>query len=145
MRCNVNGQWKSVCDKTLVEEPLCVAQPCPEQEVTDDANAKTITYTTGPVSEHYNEGTKGKLTECEERYVPLSGKDEAVCDAGTWSIQLECIATCQEDVIIKGKKIIGPETNSTVEDLIMTKEEVLAKHCTPSRVEDRKLFEEGKT
>ena len=145
MRCNVNGEWESVCDKSLVEEPLCVAQPCSEIEVADVANAKTITFSDDRVSEHYNEGTEGKLTECEEQYVPLSGKEEAVCDAGMWSVQLECIATCQEDVIIKGKKIIGSETNSTVEDLIMTKEEVLARHCTPSRVEDRKLFEEGKT
>ena len=142
VRCNVNGEWESVCDESLVEEPICVAQPCPEQEV---ANAKTITYSTDPLSEHYNEGTEGNLIECEEYYVPLLGRDEAVCDAGTWSVQLECIATCQEDVIIKGKKIIGSETNSTVEDLIMTKEEVLARHCTPLRVEDRKLFEEGKT
>ena len=66
---------------------------------------------------------------------------------GEWSISqlpLKCIATCQEDVIIKGKKMVGSETNSTVEDLVMTKKEVLAKHCTPLRVEDRKLFEEGK-
>ena len=88
MRCNVNGEWESVCDKSLVEEPICVAQPCPEQEV---ANAKTITYSTDPLSEHYNEGTEGSLIECEEYYVPLSGRDEAVCDAGTWSVQLECV------------------------------------------------------
>ena len=67
---------------------------------------------------------------------------------GEWSISqlpLKCIATCQEDVIIKGKKMIGSANNPTVEDLIKTKEEVLAEHCTPLRVEDRKIFEEGKT
>ena len=90
VRCNVNGQWESVCDKSLVDEPICVAQPCSEIDVAEVANAETITYNTDPVSEHYNEGTEGKLTECEERYVPLSGKDATVCDAGTWSVQLEC-------------------------------------------------------
>ena len=67
---------------------------------------------------------------------------------GEWSISqlpLKCIATCQEDVITKGKKIIGSANKKTVEDLTMTKEEVLAQHCTPLLVEDRKLFEEGKT
>ena len=67
---------------------------------------------------------------------------------GEWSISqlpLKCIATCQEDVIIKGKKVVGPANNPTVEDLNFTKEEALAKYCTPLRVEDRKLFEEGKT
>ena len=67
---------------------------------------------------------------------------------GEWSISqlpLKCIATCQEDVIIKGKKMVGTSNNPTIEDLVMTKEEVLANHCTPLRVEDRKLFEEGKT
>ena len=83
----MNGQWESVCDKSLVEEPICVAQPCPEQEV---ANAKTITYSTDPLSEHYNEETEGNLIECEEYYVPLSGRNQTVCDAGTWSVQLEC-------------------------------------------------------
>merc|ERR1719341_399215 len=90
VRCNVNGQWESVCDKSLVDEPICVAQPCPEIEVTDVADAKTITYSTDPVSEHYNEGTEGNL-ECEERYVPLSGKDATVCEAGEWSVQMECV------------------------------------------------------
>ena len=91
VRCNMNGQWESVCDETLVDEPLCVAQPCPEQEVADVANAKTITFSTDPLSEHYNEGTEGNLIECEERYVPLSGKDATVCEAGEWSVQLECV------------------------------------------------------
>ena len=101
VRCNVNGQWESVCDKSIVTEPLCVAQPCPKIGV---AKAKTITYSTNPVSElrvqRYNEGTDGNLTECEERYVPLSGKGEAVCDAGKWSVQLECTPreeTCSID------------------------------------------------
>ena len=65
---------------------------------------------------------------------------------GEWStskLPLRCIATCEEDVIIKGKKMVGSETNSTEEDLNFTKEEALANHCSPLRVEDRKLFEEG--
>ena len=65
---------------------------------------------------------------------------------GEWStsqLPLKCIATCEEDVIIKGKKMVGSETNSTEEDLNFTKEEALANHCSPLRVEDRKLFEEG--
>ena len=98
--CNVNGQWESICDKSLVDEPLCIAQPCPEQEV---ANAKTITYSTDPLSEHYNEGTEGNLIECEKHYVPLSGRDEAVCDAGTWSVQLECtlrFQTCGIEALV---------------------------------------------
>ena len=100
VRCNVNGRWESVCDKSLVEEPICVAQPCPEQEV---ANAKTITYSTDPLSEHYNEGTEGSLIECEEYYVPLSGRNQTVCDAGEWSVRLECTLrdqTCSiEDLV----------------------------------------------
>ena len=97
VRCNVDGNWESVCDKSIVTEPLCVAQPCSEIEV---ANAKEITYSIDPVSDQYNEGTDGVLTECEERYVPLSGKGEAVCDAGQWSVQLECTLrdqTCSID------------------------------------------------
>ena len=44
---------------------------------------------------------------------------------GEWSISqlpLKCIATCQEDVITKGKKMVGSATNPTIEDLVMTKE-----------------------
>ena len=78
VRCNVNGRWESVCDKTIVDEPICVAH------------------------------------------------------------------VCSEDIITKGKKIIGSANNSTVEDMIMTKEEVLANHCTSLRAVDRKNFEEGK-
>ena len=66
---------------------------------------------------------------------------------GEWSIKqlpLKCIATCSEDVIIKGTKMLKDGNNSTTaEDLAMGKDEILAKHCTPLRVEDRKLFEEG--
>ena len=66
---------------------------------------------------------------------------------GEWSISqlpLKCIATCSEDVIIKGTKMLKDGNNSTTaEDLAMGKDEILAKHCTPLRVEDRKLFEEG--
>ena len=77
VRCNVNGQWESVCDKTIVDEPICVAH------------------------------------------------------------------VCSEDIITKGQKIIGSANNSTVEDLIVTKEEVLANHCTSSGAEDKTHFEEG--
>ena len=62
---------------------------------------------------------------------------------GEWSISqlpLKCIATCSEDVIILGTKMLNPTTE---EDLAMGKDEILARHCTPLRVEDRKLFEEG--
>lgn len=106
VRCNVDGNWESVCDKSIVTEPLCVAQPCSEIEV---ANAKEITYSIDPVSDQYNEGTDGVLTECEERYVPLSGKGEAVCDAGQWSVQLECTLrdqTCSiDDLELKAQTI----------------------------------------
>ena len=70
---------------------------------------------------------------------------------GEWSISqlqlpLKCISTCKEGYITKGKRMIGGTTNSTVEDLVMPKEEVLAKHCTPlSSVQDRHIFEESKT
>ena len=65
---------------------------------------------------------------------------------GEWStkqLPLKCIATCSEDVIIKGTKMLKDANNSTNEDLVMGKDKILAKHCTPLRVEDRKLFEEG--
>ena len=65
---------------------------------------------------------------------------------GEWSISqlpLKCIATCSEDVIIKGTKMLKDANNLTEENLVMGKDEILAKHCTPLRVEDRKLFEEG--
>ena len=106
VRCNVNGQWESVCDKNLVDEPLCVAQPCPEIDVAD---AKTITYSADPLSEHYNEGTEGSLKECEEHYVPLSGRNQSVCDAGEWSVQLECTMrdqTCSiDDLQLKAQTV----------------------------------------
>ena len=114
IRCNVNGQWESVCDKSPVSEPICVAQPCPEIEV---ANAETITYSTDPLSEHYNEGTEGNLTECEERYVPLSSRDQTVCDAGEWSVQLECTLrdqTCSiDDLQLKAQSIAHFESIDT--------------------------------
>ena len=58
-------------------------------------------------------------------------------------LPLKCIATCSPDVIIKGTKMLKDAINSTKEDLVMGKDDILAKHCTPLRVEDRKLFEEG--
>ena len=59
-------------------------------------------------------------------------------------LPLKCIATCPADVIIKGTKMLKDGNNSTTEeDLVMGKDEILAKHCTPLRVEGRKLFEEG--
>lgn len=63
---------------------------------------------------------------------------------GKWStsmLPLRCLATCQEDVIIKGRKKIA--NISTIENLVITKEDILSKHCTALIVENRKLFEEG--
>ena len=90
VRCNVNGEWESVCNKTLVTEPICKAQPCTEIEEVVHANSETIKYSKTAVLSHYIEGTVGNLTECKEHYVPLTGNNAAICDEGEWTPQLEC-------------------------------------------------------
>ena len=114
VRCNVNGEWESVCDKTPVTEPICVTQPCTKIKVAH-ADSETIGYSKSPVLMLYNEGTVGNLTECEEHYVPLPEGNTAVCDSGEWLTQLplKCIATCPADVIIKGTKMLKDGNNST--------------------------------
>ena len=100
VRCNVNGEWESVCDKTPVTEPICKAQPCTEIGEVAHAGSNTIEYSEIPVLSHYNEGTVANLTECEEHYAPLSGSKTAVCESGHWSPQLECTLrdqTCSID------------------------------------------------
>lgn len=102
VRCNVDGRWESTCDKSVVTEPICVAQPClGDFEVTE---AKTIEYSTDKLYEYYNEGTTGNLTECEEHYVPLAGNIQGICDAGNWVGQLECTLrdqTCSIKNLVK--------------------------------------------
>ena len=96
VRCNVNGEWESVCNKTRVTEPICKAQPCTKIEVPHTS----IEYSKTPVLSYYNEGTVGNLTKCEEHYVPLSGSKTAVCNKGEWSTQLGCTLrdqTCSID------------------------------------------------
>ena len=66
---------------------------------------------------------------------------------GKWSISqlpLKCVATCQEDVIIKGRKMIGSESSPELEDQI-TKPMALAKHCKPLQNNPEMQFKEGKT
>merc|ERR1712013_717371 len=90
VRCNVHGEWESVCDKAPVTEPICKAQPCTEIEEVVHANSETIKYSKTAVLSHYIEGTVGNLTECKEHYVPLTGNNAAICDEGEWTPQLEC-------------------------------------------------------
>ena len=110
VRCNVNGEWESVCNKTRVTEPICKAEPCTKIEVAH-ADSETIGYSKTPVLSHYNEGTVANLTECEEHYVPLPGSRTAVCDSGDWSTQFECTLrdqTCSiDDLVVAAKAING--------------------------------------
>ena len=66
---------------------------------------------------------------------------------GKWGVShlpLKCIATCSEDVLMKGRKKTAGGVTVEDKDLVISKEEMLSNYCTPLRVEDRKLFEEGK-
>ena len=118
VRCNVNGQWESVCDYSLATEPLCVTQPCSEIEV---AHGKTITYSTNPASGEYNEGTEGNLAECNKHYVPSPGNNKAECEAGKWSVDLECelkYKTCTIDALKDKLKAINIDVESLDNDAI---------------------------